>query len=101
MRTGTSIDALRDVPGPSILAVQLSDGPLEAEPDLLEATLHHRQLPGEGEFDLRGLVGALGDTGTRAPIGVEVFSDELHALPADSAARAAARATLGVLHPAG
>jgi sugar phosphate isomerase/epimerase len=97
VRTGGDIDRLRDVPGSSILAVQLSDGPLEAEADLLDATLHDRLLPGEGAFDLRGIIEALRHTGTQAPLGVEVFSDDLHARPADEAARAAARTTLAVL----
>ncbi len=98
VRTGTTLDALREVPGTSILAIQLSDGPLEAESDLLDATLHHRELPGRGAFDLAGIVAALGHTGTQAPMGIEVFSDELHALPADQAAVAAVRATRDVLH---
>jgi sugar phosphate isomerase/epimerase len=98
VRTGTTLEALGDVPGTSILAVQLSDGPLEAESDLLDATLHHRRLPGQGDFDLAGIVAALGDTGTQAPMGIEVFSDELHTLAPDRAAGAAVRATLDVLH---
>jgi hypothetical protein len=43
------------------------------------------------------MVAALGDTGTQAPMGIEVFSDELHALAPDQAAGAAVRATLDVL----
>ena len=45
-----------------------------AEDDLVEATLHDRSLPGEGEFDLVGYLGALADRRRTAPIGVEVFS---------------------------
>ncbi len=97
VRTGTTVDQLRAVPGSSILGVQLCDGPLAAEADLLDATLHHRQLPGDGEFDLSGLVEALRYTGTQAPVGVEVFSDDLHALPADEGARLAAERTRAVL----
>ncbi len=97
VRTGAGVDDLRGVPGSTILAVQLSDGPLEAEADLLEATLHHRKLPGEGQFDLPGMVSALRATGTEAPMGVEVFSDDLHALPVEVGARAASQATLRVL----
>ncbi len=97
VRTGTTVDQLRAVPGSSILSIQLCDGPLRAEADLLDATLHHRRLPGEGEFDLSGIIEALRHTGTQAPVGVEVFSDDLHALPADEAAMAAARSTRAVL----
>ena len=88
---------LASVPGRLILGVQLDDGPLEPEANLIEATLHHRALPGEGEFDLAAVVAALRATGTTAPCGVEVFSDCLHARPADEAAALAADATRAVL----
>ncbi len=97
VRSGTGIDELRAVPGRSIMGIQLDDGPVEPEADLVEATLHQRALPGEGEFDLDGIVRALSDTGTTAPIGVEVFSDALHARPAHQAAEDAATATRSVL----
>jgi sugar phosphate isomerase/epimerase len=77
VRSGVGTDELRQLPGALILGVQLDDGPLQPEPDLVEATLHHRQL------------------------GVEVFSDELHARPPGQAAAAAARTTLAVLEQAG
>lgn len=89
-RSGESLEALAEVPGDRVVAVQLDDGPREAEADLVHATLHDRRLPGEGGFDLAGLVDVLARIGTAAPFGVEVFSDELHALgPAEAARRAA------------
>jgi sugar phosphate isomerase/epimerase len=88
---------LRGLPGSVVLAIQLDDGPATAEDDLIEATLHRRLLPGAGDFDLTGYLGALADTGSRAPLGVEVFSDELHILGAQAAARLAAEATRGLL----
>ena len=97
VRSGVPVDELADVPGSLILGVQLCDGPLEPESNLIEATLHQRELPGQGQFDLDAMVGALRHTGTTAPIGVEVFSDQLHALPPAEAAEAAARATRAVL----
>ncbi len=89
-RTQTTLEELRRVPGDRVLAVQLDDGPLEPEADLVHATLHDRRLPGEGEFDLAGIVCVLHDIGSPAPFGVEVFSDDVHALGADEAARRAA-----------
>ena len=97
VRSGTGVDELRHVPGDLILGIQLDDGPLAAEPDLVEATLHARALPGDGEFDLPAILGALRETGTRAPVGVEVFSDSLHQLPPTEAARAAAESTRRVM----
>jgi sugar phosphate isomerase/epimerase len=92
-RTGTTADQLRRLPGGRVLAVQLNDGPARAESDLMHASLHSRCLPGDGAFDLTGYLSALGQAGCRAPLGVEIFSDELHALGAQSAARRAAVAT--------
>jgi sugar phosphate isomerase/epimerase len=101
VRTGSSLDELRAVPGPLIKGIQLCDGSAEPEANLIEETLHRRALPGQGAFDLAGLVGALADTGTEAPIGVEVFSDALHALPAGEAARRAADTTRRILAAVG
>ena len=92
-RSGESLEALAQVPGELVRSVQLDDGPAAAEADLVHATLHDRLLPGEGEFDLRGLLGALARSGCSAPVGVEVFSDRLHALGPAEAARRAAQST--------
>lgn len=96
-RTGTSAADLLRIPAGLVLAVQVDDGPAEAEANLMEASLHDRLLPGEGAFDLVGYLGALQTIGSRAPVGVEVFSDALHAKGAAEAARLAADATRAVL----
>jgi sugar phosphate isomerase/epimerase len=96
-RTGTSAADLLRVPAHRVLAIQIDDGPAEAEENLVDATLHRRLLPGEGAFDLRGYLGSLRTIGARAPVGVEVFSDDLHALGPDEAAGRAARATRDLL----
>src|SRR6516164_11427022 len=89
-RTETTAADLLEVPGDRVLAVQVDDGPAEPEEHLIEATLHERLLPGDGSFDLVGYLGALRAIGASAPVGVEVFSDDLHALgPAEAAGRAA------------
>src|SRR6202041_2946462 len=55
VRSGTQLEALARVPGDLILGIQLNDGPAVAEENLVEATLRHRMLPGDGDFDLTGL----------------------------------------------
>jgi sugar phosphate isomerase/epimerase len=65
--------------------------------NLIDATLHARLLPGEGAFDLLGYLGSLRTIGAGAPIGVEVFSDDLHGLGPTEAARRAAEATRNLL----
>jgi sugar phosphate isomerase/epimerase len=96
-RSDGDVAELRALDGDLVLAVQLNDGPATPEPDLTHATLHDRRLPGEGEFDLVGLVAALHAIDAVAPFGVEVFSDELAQLPPRECARRAADATRQVL----
>src|SRR5207244_13579836 len=95
--TPSDVTTLRTIPGAKVLAIQLDDAPAEREPNLMSATLHERLLPGEGAIDLAALIGALREIHTAAPIGVEVFSDALHALGPMEAAKRAADATRAVL----
>jgi sugar phosphate isomerase/epimerase len=90
-RSGGDAAALRGVPGARVLGIQLSDGPGRPEADLPTASLHDRALPGAGELDLVDLLRSLRDIGAVAPIGVEVFADDLHALdPVEAGRRAGA-----------
>jgi sugar phosphate isomerase/epimerase len=100
-RTRTNPADLLMVPGERVLAVQIDDGPAQPEENLIEATLHERLLPGEGAFDLVGYLDALWQIEAGVPIGVEVFSDQLHALGAREAAVRAAAATRQLIAAAG
>jgi sugar phosphate isomerase/epimerase len=80
-----------------VLGVQIDDAPAAPEADLEEETMHRRLVPGEGELDLVGFVRTLRSIGSPAPIGVEVFSDALAALPVDEVARRTAEGTRAVL----
>ena len=81
VRSGTRLAELAEVAGELILGIQIDDGPAEPEANLVEATLHHRALPGEGEFDIPGYVEACQHVGYEGPWGVEVLSEELRNLP--------------------
>jgi sugar phosphate isomerase/epimerase len=61
--------------------VELNDGRVQDMPDLVDETVNHRLLPGEGEFDVRGYVDACRQAGYAGPWGVEVLSAELRELP--------------------
>ena len=61
--------------------VELSDGFYESRPDLIDETVNHRKLPGEGEFPLRDYVAACREGGYGGPWGIEVLSEELRNLP--------------------
>jgi sugar phosphate isomerase/epimerase len=99
-RSINAVDALmRTIPGAKIVGVQLDDAPNQPEPNPMIATLHERLLPGDGELDLGSLISALRDVGAVAPIGVEVFSDALHALGPHEAARRAGTAARRLLGP--
>jgi sugar phosphate isomerase/epimerase len=95
--TPSDVTTMRAIPGDKVLAIQLDDAPAAPEPNLMSATLHQRLLPGKGAIDLATLVGALREIDAAAPVGVEVFSDELHALGPIEAAKRAADSTRAVL----
>lgn len=72
-RSGGTLSQLAAVPAGRIGCVQLSDAPLVQDGDVLRETTTARLLPGEGEFDLVGLVRVLDAIGSGAPITLEVF----------------------------
>jgi sugar phosphate isomerase/epimerase len=79
---GPTDDAqLEAIPGARIGSVQLNDAPAEPAGDLVSETLNARLLPGEGAIPLLRWIRILDRIGSRAPIGVEVFSQALDALP--------------------
>jgi sugar phosphate isomerase/epimerase len=96
---GAGLDALDDLPGAGIVAVQLNDGP-RVHDDYLQHARAFRQLPGDGELDVVGLVRAVQATGFAGPWSVEVNTPEFRALPVEVAAKAAAHAALAVLDAA-
>ena len=78
--------------------VELSDGQVENMDDLVDETVNHRRLPGEGEFDLPGYVAACQDVGYTGPWGVEVLSEELRRLPIDQEFERAYETTIAQFH---
>lgn len=96
-RGARDTDMLRAIPGDRIVAVQIDDADAEPVGELFEDTILRRRLPGEGTFDLVGLIRLLDEIGARAPISVEILSPEHHALPVEEAARKAYEAARSVL----
>ena len=82
-KLGITPDDLRRIPLEYLSWVELSDGQVEDMDDLVDETINHRRLPGEGEFDIRGYVEACRDHGYPGPWGVEVLSEELRNNPID------------------
>jgi len=82
-KLGISPDDLRAVPARHLGWVELSDGLYENMDDLIDETVNHRRLPGEGEFPIADYVQACRDAGYDGPWGVEVLSDDLRNRPID------------------
>jgi sugar phosphate isomerase/epimerase len=79
---GPSDDAqLRALPGALVGSVQLNDAPAAPGADLVAETLAARLVPGEGDIPLVRWLRILDAIGSRAPLGVEVFSEKLDELP--------------------
>jgi sugar phosphate isomerase/epimerase len=76
-----SPEDLRRIPSRYLTWVELSDGQVENMPDLIDETVNHRRLPGEGQFDIPGYVEVCREIGYQGPWGVEVLSAELRNLP--------------------
>jgi sugar phosphate isomerase/epimerase len=79
---GPSTEAqLAALPGALVGSVQINDAPAEPVGDLLSETTGARLLPGEGAIPLVRWIRTLDAIGSRAPIGVEIFSHANDRLP--------------------
>ncbi len=90
-------DELRRIPLEYLSWVELSDGMLDDMDDLVDETVNHRALPGEGELDLRSYIEACSEHGYTGPWGVEVLSEELRNNPIDVIFRRAYETTAAQL----
>jgi sugar phosphate isomerase/epimerase len=72
-------------------------GPVEGPDGPVYLTMANRRLPGDGELPLVELVSALLANNPGIPVGIEVFSDEMRSLPAQTAAHRAAVALRRIL----
>lgn len=96
-RGGGSDAQLRQVPADKVFTVQLLDGPAQAPEDLVDEAIYHRQLPGTGDFDVRGFVRLLDEMGVRASVGPELYHAGFQTRPAAEVARELYQATRRVL----
>ncbi|MFC4504343.1 MULTISPECIES: bifunctional sugar phosphate isomerase/epimerase/4-hydroxyphenylpyruvate dioxygenase family protein [Streptomyces] len=68
------LKGIADIPGEKIFFLQLADAPLLGM-DVLQWSRHHRCFPGQGGFDVTGLVHRILHTGYSGPLSLEVFND--------------------------
>jgi 4-hydroxyphenylpyruvate dioxygenase len=68
------LEGIAAIPGEKIFFLQLADAPLLAM-DVLQWSRHYRCFPGQGGFDVAGLVRHVLHTGYDGPLSLEVFND--------------------------
>ena len=90
---GDDASALNEVPVQRIAFLQVADAP-HLRMDVLEWSQHFRCFPGQGTFDVAGVVDAVVSAGYRGPVSVEVFSDVVREAPATETAMDAMRSLL-------
>ncbi|WP_063833352.1 sugar phosphate isomerase/epimerase and 4-hydroxyphenylpyruvate domain-containing protein, partial [Streptomyces leeuwenhoekii] len=71
---GSDPRGIEHIPGEKIFFLQLADAPRLAM-DVLQWSRHHRCFPGQGGFDVAGLVRHVLRTGYDGPLSLEVFND--------------------------
>lgn len=87
------LEGIADIPGEKIFFLQLADAPLLGM-DVLQWSRHHRCFPGQGGFDVTGLVRHVLSTGYDGPLSLEVFNDVLRQAEAGPTAVDARRSLL-------
>ncbi|MEH6567442.1 MAG: sugar phosphate isomerase/epimerase [Halioglobus sp.] len=76
-RSGGKPEDILGVPGEKIIAMQLDDAMVQPMDDIVEETLNHRLLPGEGCINLVETLRALRSSGAKVIYDVEVFKATL------------------------
>jgi 4-hydroxyphenylpyruvate dioxygenase len=91
---------IEDIPAEKIFFLQLADAP-PMSMDVLQWSRHYRCFPGQGDFDVAGLVGHVLATGYRGPLSLEVFNDVFRQADAARTARDAMRSLIALEESAG
>ncbi|MFF4399105.1 bifunctional sugar phosphate isomerase/epimerase/4-hydroxyphenylpyruvate dioxygenase family protein [Streptomyces sp. NPDC001480] len=91
---------IEDIPGEKIFFLQLADAPRLAM-DVLQWSRHYRCFPGQGGFDVAGLLGHVLRTGYDGPLSLEVFNDVFRQADAGPTAVDAQRSLLLLQEAAG
>jgi sugar phosphate isomerase/epimerase len=94
---GGGLASLADLDPAHVVGIQIDDGATNPVlDDYIEDCLHHRQLPGDGEFDLATFLAMLP---ADAPISIEVIDDDLDLLDPDVVASMLMKSMSGLLAP--
>jgi sugar phosphate isomerase/epimerase len=99
VKLGIPYERIGRIPREHVVSVELNDETFEAPWSLHEDTINHRRLCGEGEFDIRGFISAVENTGYAGPFGIEVLSEELRRWPLEKLVARAYSTTQGQFQP--
>jgi sugar phosphate isomerase/epimerase len=96
VKLGIPYDEVMAFPRQYFLGLEINDGYLKPPPgmDLVTETTAHRKLCGQGEFDIRGFIAKLPNSGYTGPVGIEVLSQELRSWPLEKTATTAFNTTI-------
>ncbi len=81
------------IPARFLGGIELNDGFLKSSLELHEETINHRQLCGEGEFDVRGFVRTMIAAGYQGPWGIEVLNAKMRDWPLEQLTQRVATTT--------
>ncbi|RVX41477.1 4-hydroxyphenylpyruvate dioxygenase [Nonomuraea polychroma] len=102
---GSDPIGIEAIPGEKIFFLQLADAPLLAM-DVLQWSRHYRCFPGQGTFDVAGLVRHALNAGYPGPLSLEVFNDHFRQADTKRTARDGMRSLIalegelvGAAHP--
>ena len=93
VKLGIAYDDVARIPSRFLGGIEINDGTFTAPWDLVEDTINHRRLCGEGEFDVRGFVDTMLATGYSGPWGIEVLNADMRNWPLERMAQRAAATT--------
>ncbi|MGX1472154.1 UNVERIFIED_CONTAM: 4-hydroxyphenylpyruvate dioxygenase [Streptomyces canus] len=94
------LKGIADIPGDKIFFLQLADAPLMAM-DVLQWSRHYRCFPGQGGFDVAGLLRHVLNAGYDGPLSLEVFNDVFRQADAGRTALDGLRSLLALEENAG
>jgi 4-hydroxyphenylpyruvate dioxygenase len=92
---GSDPAGIEDIPAEKIFFLQLADAP-HLSMDVLQWSRHYRNFPGQGAFDVAGLVGHVLRAGYQGPLSLEVFNDVFRQADAGRTARDAMRSLIAL-----
>ena len=95
MSRRSDLALIRTIPGEKLFFLQLADAP-KLDMDVLQWSRHYRVFPGQGAFDVAGLVRHVLATGYTGPLSLEVFNDHFRQADADRTARDGMRSLIAL-----